>query len=183
MMPAGSYVEASRRHLAALEACLGSVDPTGIETLAAAILQASHIYLSGAGRTGMVVEALAMRLAQIGLAVHAAGEPTAPAIIDGDLLLCASGTGGSRAPLRHVEVARSAGAKVAAIVGQPDTELAGLADWTTCLPFSSVADNPFPLGGLFEVSLLIYAALLVDEIRHQRRISEQDLQRRHANLE
>jgi len=170
-------------HLEAIEACLEQVGGQRIKELAERILNARHIYLSGAGRTGLVVEALAMRLAQIGLAVHVAGESTAPAIISGDLLAVASGTGFSRTPLRHVEVAREAGARVVTIVGQAQSPLAEQADFSTCLPAFDVQPNPFPLGGLFEISLQLYFDLLVDEIRYQLRISEQDLERRHANLE
>ena len=130
-----------------------------------------------------MVKALAMRLAQIGLAVHVAGDSTSPAIIEGDLLVAASGTGGSRTPLRHLQVAREAGARVVAIIGISGSTLAGQADWSTCLPAFDLDDNPFPLGGLFEISLLLYFDLLVGEIRHQLWISEQDLERRHANLE
>lgn len=171
------------RHLLAIERCLEKVPAGTVQNLAARILEADHVYLSGAGRTGLVVKALAMRLAQIGLEVHVAGEPTAPAIITGDLLVVASGTGASRLPLRHLEVARTAGARVYSVVGKEESDLARAADWTSWLPVAEVQENPYPLGGLFEATLLLLFDLLVEEIRAQLRMTEQDLERRHANLE
>ena len=109
------------QHLEAIRGCLEQVTRQGVKELASRILDASHIYLSGAGRTQLMVKALAMRLAQIGLAVHVAGDSTSPAIIEGDLLVAASGTGGSRTPLRSVHVRTSRLSAACAAGAMPNT--------------------------------------------------------------
>ena len=49
------------------------------------------VYITGVGRSGLVVHAFGQRLMHLGFDVHLAQEVTAPAIRRGDLLVACSG--------------------------------------------------------------------------------------------
>ena len=69
------------------------VDPAQVAALVTELRLADRIFVTGAGRSGLVLKMAAMRLMHLGLTVHVVGETTAPAIRAGDLLLAASGSG------------------------------------------------------------------------------------------
>src|SRR6478609_5532890 len=51
------------------------------------ITSARRIFVIGNGRSGLTIQMAAMRLMHLGLRVHMAGEVTAPALVEGDLLI------------------------------------------------------------------------------------------------
>ena len=100
-----------------------SVDPSQVAALVTELRLADRIFVTGAGRSGLVLKMAAMRLMHLGLTVHVVGEITAPAIRSGDLLLAASGSGttavkkataGKAAPAVKAPVARTAAKKAPA---------------------------------------------------------------------
>ena len=72
---------------------LQKVSVEEIAALASLMQQAKRIFVIGAGRTGLMMKAAAMRFMHMGFTVHVVGETTTPAILEGDLLLAASGSG------------------------------------------------------------------------------------------
>ena len=57
------------------------------------VCQASSIFVFGAGRSGLVGKAFAMRLVHLGKTVHFVGDSTVPAITHQDVLVVISGSG------------------------------------------------------------------------------------------
>ncbi len=51
-----------------------------ISGFAKRILNAKQTFIMGRGRTGLIVKAFGMRLAQLGLPVHIVSQPTTPAL-------------------------------------------------------------------------------------------------------
>ncbi|WP_245619069.1 SIS domain-containing protein [Methanogenium cariaci] len=58
-----------------------------------ALLTAPRIYVAGAGRSGLIAKAFAMRLMHIGMESYVVGETITPAMQNGDLLVVFSGSG------------------------------------------------------------------------------------------
>jgi 6-phospho-3-hexuloisomerase len=110
-----------------LERTLAAVSEAEIAVAQRMILTANRVFLTGAGRTGLALKMVAMRLMHLGLAVHVAGDATTPAIGPGDLLLVASGSGTTAGPVHAAEVAVKTGARVLALTATPTSRLGMLA--------------------------------------------------------
>ena len=69
-----------RKVLDEIGGVLAGVGPEAVRAVAEAVSSAERVYVYGLGRTGLICSAFAMRLMHLGLAAHAVGEATAPAI-------------------------------------------------------------------------------------------------------
>lgn len=87
----------SRQHAAdilkELERTLSQIDDAEMQAMAEHILQAGQVFVAGAGRSGLMGKAFAMRLMQMGMQAYVAGETVTPGIGPNDLLLLCSGSG------------------------------------------------------------------------------------------
>lgn len=101
-----------------LERTFAAVSDAEIAVAQRMILTANRVFVTGAGRTGLALKMVAMRLMHLGLAVHVAGDAIGP----GDLLLVASGSGTTTGPVHAAEVAVKAGARVLALTATPHFE-------------------------------------------------------------
>ncbi len=149
------------------------------------IRRARRVYITGVGRSGLVVRAFGQRLMHLGFAVHLADEITAPASTRGDLLVACSGTGKTILPLLMARKARRIGARVVSFTAVPRSPLARishLAVWIPA-PLEQGRKTRQPARTLFEQSLLLYLDAVVLSLMHQFRISGRRIRRRHANLE
>jgi 6-phospho-3-hexuloisomerase len=171
--------------LGSIRAALAEVDRSALDALIEAIDRSPSVFLSGAGRTGLMVRAFGMRLAQMGLRVHVVGETTTPAIGAGELLVACSASGRKDTVLATARIARDAGGRVAAITTDPASPLAEAAHTTLALPTPEPdASGPAPpLGTLLEYMLLVLLDSIVGALMERRGISEEEMRRRHANLE
>ena len=91
------------------------------------ISNAKRIFVVGTGRSALALRMVAMRWMHLGLVVHVVGETTTPAIVRGDLLVVASGSGKTATVLHAVEVATSVGAEVLALTADRSSMLAAKA--------------------------------------------------------
>lgn len=168
---------------------LGGLDQAGFDRAVAGLTRAERVFVAGAGRSGLVMRMLALRLIQAGLTVHAAGDATTPAIGGGDLLVIGSGSGETDSMRTLAAVAREAGAEVLLLTHAPDSPLGKRADLILLLPVPHDQSRPGGLAGtqllgtLFEQCLLLTADLLAAEVCARVGAAAADLQRRHANLE
>ena len=69
------------------------LDPQQIDALVSNIKSANRIFVMAAGRSGLALKMAAMRFMHLGYSVYVVGETVTPAILEGDLLLVASGSG------------------------------------------------------------------------------------------
>lgn len=161
--------------------------------LADAIVDADRVFVHGAGRSGLIAEAFAMRLVHLGLEAHVVGAATTPAIGDEDLLICLSGSGTTQSVLTVATTATELGASVYCLTRRPDSALATLADGCVELPGADdsradVAGKPDghshpPLGTMFEDAALLVLDGFVVELMDRLDESEASMADRHANLE
>jgi 6-phospho-3-hexuloisomerase len=137
-------------------------------------------FCSGQGRSGLVARMAAMRLMHVGFDAHAVGEPTAPAIGEGDGLLVVSGSGETPVTLHVARLARCFGAHVLAVTARADSTLAGLAGDL----IEVRTTGTFQFGGtLFEQTALLVIDGLILDLTAGERHAHAEMQARHANLE
>ena len=171
-----------------LESTVSAVDEAEIAVAQHMILAARRVFVTGAGRSGLALRMAAMRLMHLGLTVHVAGEVTAPAIGQGDLLLVASGSGATAGAVYAAEVARKAGADVLALTTAPASKLGLLAQGLIVIPAATKQDHGGTkseqyAGALFEQSVLLVTDALFQAMWRQRGETAEELWKRHANLE
>ena len=102
--------------LADLGRVIKAIDPEETRKLRRTILDAERVYLAGAGRSGLIARAFAMRLVQLNLRVHFVGEATTPAITSSDVLVVCSGSGRTESMLGVASRAVTAGARCVPVV-------------------------------------------------------------------
>lgn len=168
------------------------VSDEGVEALESLILDANHIFVAGAGRSGFMARAFANRLMHLGFDVSFVGEPTTPPIREGDLLIVGSGSGKTASLVNCANKAHEVGAKIGAVTINPDSPVGHLADATVLLPGTTRAlegrdsmENVSiqPVGTMFEqLSFLTYDSIILDLLKKTGQ-SFDDLLGRHANME
>lgn len=153
------------------------------DALAAAVLDGRRVFVTGMGRSGLMMRAFAMRLMQLGLTAYVVGDTTTPSIARGDLLLVGSRFGRSGSLQHHVSIARREGASVAVVTMDPETPLAKEADLVASIPVPEGGPSKQPMGTLFEQSLLVYLDAVVILLKRRLHATERTMRKRHTNLE
>ena len=169
-----------------------------IELLVEAYGAGKKVLVMGAGRSGLVGRAFAMRLKHLGFDVYVLGDTIVSPVKQGDVVIAISGSGRTGLIVTAAEAAKSVGAKVVAITTFTDSPLAKIADIVVEVPgrtkISRVEDyfarqilglhEPLaPLGTLFEDTTMVFLDAVVAELMHRLGKSEEDLRRGHANIE
>ncbi len=156
------------------------------------------ILIMGAGRSGLVGRAFAMRLMHLGYNVYVLGDTIVPSIGKGDIVIAISGSGRTQLIVTAAEAAKKVGAKVIAITSYPDSPLGKLADIVVEVPgrtklaseldyfarqILGIHEPLAPLGTLFEDTALIFLDGVIVELMHRLGKDEEELRSRHANIE
>ena len=105
------------------------------------IMSAKKIFLMGAGRSGFVARAFAMRLMHLGFDVYVIGEATAPAVKSEDFVIAVSGTGTTSSIVKLGEVTKGIGATMASITSEKDSPLAQNSDIILIIPGKNKEDS------------------------------------------
>jgi 6-phospho-3-hexuloisomerase len=169
-----------------------------IDTLLKAYSDRRKILVMGAGRSGLVGRAFAMRLLHLGFNSYVLGDTIVPSISRGDVAIAISGSGRTQLILTAAEAAKKVGATVVAITSYPDSPLGALADLVVWVPgrakTSRVEDffarqilgihEPLaPLGTLFEDTTAIFLDGVIYALMKKLGVREEDMSLRHANIE
>ena len=184
-----SFEDARGAVLTELSRSLREVDARSAQRLAEMILAAPRVFVYGRGRTGLATWAFASRLAQMGLETHVVGEMTAPAISRDDLLVVASGTGTTRTTLLAAGAARKIGARVVALTAHPKSPLGRAAELVVTVAgatrrrLTNEAKSAQYGGSLFEQTLLLTLDAVAMVLKGSLARTDQEMDRRHANLE
>ncbi|QHW30999.1 6-phospho-3-hexuloisomerase [Paenibacillus rhizovicinus] len=172
-----------------LERTLQAVEPGEIEALTAQIANAASIFVAGAGRSGLMMRAFAMRLMQMGFRAYVVGETVTPGIAEGDLLLIGSGSGETKTLAAMASKAQSIGAAVAAVTIVPESTLGKLAACSLIIPAATKESAPGaavtsqPMGTLFEQALLLLLDTIVLNLMDRQALQGAAMFKNHANLE
>jgi 6-phospho-3-hexuloisomerase len=148
------------------------------------------VFVTGKGRSGKVAECFAVRLMQMGFAVHVPGESTCPRIQSGDLMVAISCSGTTRTTVQLARISREAGAQVACMTAVPNSELASVAHHEIVIPTTGdqvkrlyrYVVGPYN-NTLFEQAVLLYCDALVYSILEREGIPKDRLRELHTNLE
>lgn len=167
---------------------MGTLEYEQIAAIIPTITKASHIFVLGAGRTGLMMKATAMRLMHLGFKVFVVGETTSPAICKGDVLIAGSGSGTTSGMVRAAETAKTVGANVVCFTTNSSSPLAVLADCTVIIPAAQKQERDEDIskqyaGSLFEQALLLVLDALVHTLWDLDGSSASELWKRHANME
>lgn len=159
------------------------------------------ILVMGAGRSGLVARAFALRLMHLGYQVYILGETLMPSVEEGDLVIAISGSGSTKIVLAAVEAAKYVGANIITITSYPDSTLGKLADFVLqvkgrIMPDSEVDRRDYfarqilglheplaPLGTLFEETCMVLLDAMITVMMTRLGMSEEELSKRHANIE
>ncbi len=162
------------------------------------MLDAKRVFVVGAGRSGLIVRAFAMRLMHLGIDVHAIGETITPAPRADDLLVALSGSGETSFAVSAAKIAKRVGTKIVVITSYPRSTLAKLANHIVTLPgrtkiasIKSYLDRQIvgeyeslaPLGTLFEITALVFLDSVVASLMTKLGRREEELLARHATIE
>ncbi|MEW2704753.1 6-phospho-3-hexuloisomerase [Streptomyces koyangensis] len=181
------FVAARRTVLDENGVALQAVAPAEAAALAEAISQAGQVVVIGAGRSKLAVEAFAMRLAHMGLSAHVSSDVTAPPVGDGDLVIACSGSGETAGVLQLADSARQAGARLAAVLAHPQSQLGRAADLRVVLREydgdGTVDASQQFIGTLFEQSALLLFDTVVLALERAGAVDPESMRRRHTNME
>ncbi len=183
------YEETENLVLSELKTALTGVDKKAVESLTEEILAADQVFFIGVGRVMLSLEAVAKRLAHLGIRTHCVGEITEPAITEKDVLIVGSGSGGSVFPLEIAKKAHSIGAKIIHIGSNPNSELKPITSLMVRIPvrtkfyLDDEIDSEQPMTTLFEQSVLLLGDIVAKMIIEERKLDMKSLWKYHANLE
>jgi len=162
------------------------------------LLKSKRIFVIGAGRSGLVARAFAMRLMHLGLDTFVIGETTTPALHAEDVLVAVSGSGETSFVVSAANIAKKIGAKLATVTSYPKSVLAMMSDFVVTLPGRTKTETTSdfmhrelkgeyapvaPLGTLFEIAALIFLDAVITGLMTALGKKEEDLRARHATIE
>ncbi|MDD1666772.1 MAG: 6-phospho-3-hexuloisomerase [Methanomicrobiales archaeon] len=171
-----------------------------VDGLIREIFTAKRVYVMGAGRSGLVAKAFAMRLMHLGLTSYVVGETVTPAVNPEDLVVVFSGSGETKTVADIAESAKAIGARLCLITSKRNSRIGRIAD--CCVVIESQrdeagdADREFeirqmmgrhksfaPLGTLFETASVIFADAVISRLMEIKGINVEALKGRHVNIE
>lgn len=174
------------------------LDEKQVDAFTKTLLETKRVFVVGAGRSGLVAKAFAMRLMQLGIDVYVIGETTAPSLKEGDLFFAISGSGETDLIVSAAQIAKKAGAKVGVVTSYPRSSLGKLADLLVTLPGRTKTETTTdfverellgeyaplaPLGTLFEITAMVFLDGVVAALMTALGKKEEDLRARHATIE
>jgi len=164
------------------KAALEAVPPETWDRAVTLLEKAPSIFAYGAGRSGIVARAFAMRLVQVGCTAFVIGESVTPIVRRGDLVVIFSGRGESQSSIQTANIVRREGAELIVITGRGSSKLAHAGTLLVSLEFPEDPERAAfaPLGTLFESASLLLSDALIAAVMVARGESEESMRRRHA---
>ncbi|CAK7337239.1 unnamed protein product [Dovyalis caffra] len=166
-----------------------------IATLTSTAAQNGVVFLYGVGREGLMLKALCMRLAHLGISTHFVFDMTTPPITSNDLLIASAGPGGFSTVDALCSLARSHGATVLLLTAQPETGSCVKHASVVCyVPAQTMADDKgdggemksrplMPMGSVYEGGLFVLFEMVVYRLGEALGQSPEAIRSRHTNLE
>jgi 6-phospho-3-hexuloisomerase len=168
------------------------------------MLAAERVYVAGAGRSGLIARAFAMRLLHLGFDVYVVGETVTPALRPADTLVVFSGSGETHTMATFCSTVKGLGGRVCLITASPDSTMSRIADCVVNLgdltgyyrgdtstfeqrqmtgQYRSVASAFAPLGTLFETLALVFSDAVISALMEARKEGALELKSRLTNME
>lgn len=168
------------------------------------MLSARRIYVAGAGRSGFVAKAFAMRLMHLGFTSFVVGETVTPAFSKGDTLVAFSGSGETTSVVDICETAKEMGGRVCLVTATPSSRISRIADCIVNVGdltgYYRKDDTPFelrqitgqyrsvtsafaPLGTLFETLALVFSDAVISALIDAQKSDLNDIRGRLTNVQ
>ncbi len=177
-----------------------SISDDEIEGFLKEILNAKRVYVMGAGRSGLVAKAFAMRLMHLGLTAYVVGETITPAMKPDDVMVVFSGSGRTKTIADISETVREMGGRICLITSNADSRIGRISDSIVIIEHQrdAVRDDAeefeirqmmgehksfAPLGTLFETAAMVFADAIISRLMEITKTDEKELKNRHANIE
>ena len=197
-----SWWEASEEILQGINKVINAIDPRQVETFLDMLLEtkqeSSKALVLGAGRSGLVGRAFAMRLMHLGIDVYVMGETITPAIGEGDLVIIISGSGSGAMANTAARMAKRVGSIVFAITSYPDSELAEQSDHIIIVPGRETVakesdyqsrqllgehESLAPMGTIFEDACAVFLDGVIADLMIRLEVSEDSMKEKHSTIE
>ncbi len=179
---AATFRRAQRYIAERVTEALDRLEPAAVATAVRILARAPATFVYGAGRSGIIGRAFAMRLVQIGLSAYVIGESVTPIVRRGDAVFILSGRGESSSSIQTANIVRREGAELIVCTARASSKLAHIATALLTLDLPEDAERPrlAPLGTLFESASLRLTDALIAELLKARGETEESMRRRHA---
>jgi len=197
-----SWWEASEEILRGVSRAINAIDPGQVETLLDTLLytkiEEKKALILGAGRSGLVGRAFAMRLMHVGIDVYVMGETITPAIGEGDIVIIISGSGSGAMSTTAAHMAKRLGSLIFAVTSYPDSELAQISDHVIVVSGREIVaeesdyqsrqllgehESLAPMGTLFEDACMVFLDGLIAELMIRLEVSEVSMRKKHSTIE
>ncbi|GAB2027593.1 6-phospho-3-hexuloisomerase [Lactovum odontotermitis] len=166
------------------------IDESQVEQFMTQIRKAKHIFLQGAGRSGIAARAFANRLLHLGFSVSIVGEISSPHSKAGDIVVIVSGSGETASLKSLAKKAVDSRVEVALITTNPDSTIGKLAKSVIVLPGVAKDENAReantfsqPMGSSFEQLAFILFDALILELMNASGETSATMFPRHADFE
>lgn len=176
------------------------IEDAKVDRLLEAIQGARRVFVMGAGRSGLVAKAFAMRLMHLGLQSFVVGETITPSFGRGDVMVIFSGSGRTRTVVDIASTAKEMGGTLCVITANPSSGVGAMAD--VVVEIESNRDplddescefdrrqmtgehkSFAPLGTLFETTAMIFADAVISRLMELGHVDEGEMKTRHTNIE
>jgi 6-phospho-3-hexuloisomerase len=168
------------------------------------LFAANRIYVTGAGRSGLIARAFAMRLLHLGFDVYVVGETVTPALRPGDTLVIFSGSGETHSMATFCRTVKDLGGIVCLITASPESTMSRIADCVVNLgdltgyyrgdtstfemrqvtgQYRSAASAFAPLGTMFETLALVFSDAVISALMEAKKEGAPELKGRLTNME
>lgn len=159
-----------------------------LTTLLTAKESGNTVFVAGAGRSGLMGRAFAMRLMHMGFKTYVVGDTVTPAVQKGDVLVAISGSGNTKSIVEIGSKCKTIGATVIAITSKDGSDLKKLPAINVILPAKSKDDNSggpvkTPMGTSFEILALVFLDSVIMQLIDLTGVTEDEMKARHANTE
>ncbi|KRE82457.1 6-phospho 3-hexuloisomerase [Paenibacillus sp. Soil766] len=180
--------EGSSKVAAELYHAFQQINDGEVAGLAERILKANRVFVAGAGRSGLMGRAFAMRLMQLGIPVYVVGETVTPAIKAGDLLVIGSGSGETAPLVAYANKSAALHAEVVLVTLSAHSTIGRIANYTVMLTGArkdqaDAAVSLQPMGSLYEQTLLLFYDVVIISLMQMLKMDTSSMYENHANLE
>jgi 6-phospho-3-hexuloisomerase len=151
-----------------------------------ALERSQRVFVYGAGRSGLVARAFAIRLMHLGYQTFVIGETITAPVAKGDLVFLISGSGETYPVVMTAEIAANIGATVVSVTSNPETGISQYSDIVIHLETRDGRPQKrdlAPLGTLFESAVWILLDGFVADLMVRLGQTEVAMRKRHATLE
>ena len=174
-----------------LKRTLSTITNENINFLVEEIIKHKRIFLVAAGRVGLMLQSFAMRLCQLGFSAYFVEWYDCPPIEQADIMIVASSSGETPTVREIVIIANKIDAEIILITTKPHSTIAKAskniillnAPSSLYLTAKDYLYSKQPMKTLFEQSIFILMDSVILRLMSKMGISNNDMARKHTNLE